>query len=137
MTTCRDCIAEGLDNNRPAPHAGPRCATHHRAVRKSRTTNSHDKYVCETYGLLPGEYATLYEIQGRCCAICRRATGATRRLAVDHDHAVEAEQGMRQSVRGLLCKPCNRMLGHGRDDPEFFQRAARYLTSPPAHEVIE
>jgi hypothetical protein len=28
------------------------------------------------------------------------------------------------------------MLGHGRDDPEFFIRAAWYLRDPPARQIV-
>jgi hypothetical protein len=51
-------------------------------------------------------------------------------LSVDHCH----ETGI---VRGLLCQPCNRdVLGHARDDTEFFERCIEYLNSPPAVNVI-
>lgn len=110
------------------------CFPCERVVKRERTAAQHDKYVCATYGLRPGEYQKILDHQGGKCAICRRATGATRRLAVDHDHAIG--DGKREAVRGGLCRPCNRMLGHGRDDPEFFMRAARYLESPPARKVL-
>ncbi len=126
---CKDCIAEGVTTVRPTPHPGPRCTTHHRAEKRSRTKGSHDKYVQKTYGLEPGQYAELYAAQGGKCAICQRATGATRRLAVDHCHATG-------EVRGLLCKFDNRLLGIARDDPAFFLRAAAYLVAPPAREVL-
>jgi hypothetical protein len=72
----------------------------------------------------------LYEAQGGRCYICQRATGARRRLAVDHNHATG-------EVRGLLCKPCNRdVLGHLRDNTEALQRAIDYLTNPPARRVL-
>lgn len=80
-----------------------------------------------TYGLGEGDYQRLYEFQGGRCAGCRRATGAARRLAVDHHHGTG-------EVRGLLCKPCNRMLGWYRDDPSTFLRLAQYLTDPPARQ---
>lgn len=76
------------------------------------------------YGLERGEYAQLYEFQGGLCALCRRATGASRRLSVDHDHATG-------DVRGLLCRPCNTLLGHARDKIAFFRRCAGYLAFPP------
>jgi hypothetical protein len=131
---CKDCWAEfvsgavsyapGKGPNRPAPNPGPRCATHWRAEKKRRREAAHEKAVQRTYGLSEGEYAQLYEFQGGKCALCRRSTGATRRLSVDHDHATGA-------VRGLACRPCNTLLGHARDAVEFFQRCARYLTDPP------
>jgi len=81
------------------------------------------------YGLTPEQYWALYEAQGGVCYICERATGKVRRLAVDHDH----QTGY---VRGLLCKPCNSILAHARDDVQFLQRAVWYLSYPPAHKVI-
>jgi hypothetical protein len=84
--------------------------------------------VNKLYGLPAGFYDLIYRLQGSKCAICHRAKGTVRRLAVDHDHS----SGY---VRGLLCKPCNRMLGHSRDQPEFFRRAAEYLENPPAQQL--
>ncbi|MDF3280889.1 endonuclease VII domain-containing protein [Gordonia sp. N1V] len=74
----------------------------------------------KVYGLLPGEYERLYLAQGGRCYACRRATGKTRRLSVDHDHRTG-------EVRGLLCRPCNTLLGRARDAVEFFQRFIDYL----------
>jgi hypothetical protein len=85
--------------------------------------------VCAVYGLGPGDYERIYAAQGGRCAICRRATGATKKLAVDHDHATG-------EVRGLLCSSCNRAIGHLRDDPEAFMRAQIYLVDPPARAVL-
>ncbi|MFT2016328.1 endonuclease VII domain-containing protein [Streptomyces sp. 796.1] len=82
------------------------------------------------YGLEPGAYERLYTLQGGVCFICQRATGKTRRLSVDHDHRSD-------EVRGLLCRPCNSMLGHGRDDYRFFMRAVTYLVAPPARALTE
>lgn len=114
---------------RPAPHPGPRCATHHRAEQKRRKADAHEKRVQAVYGLAEGQYADLADAQGGACAICLRATGKTRRLSVDHDHHTG-------DVRGLLCRPCNDMLGHARDSMEFFARAYHYLRCPPAYVVI-
>lgn len=133
---CKDCWTErsGLDfaervafdqlKPRPTPHPGPRCATHHRAVKRARKASAHEARVQKVYGLGPGEYDRLYAFQQGVCSICRRATGATRRLSVDHDHATG-------EVRGLICRPCNDMLGHARDDSAMFVRAAAYLKWPP------
>lgn len=85
--------------------------------------------VQKTYGLGEGDYARLLAYQAGRCWICRRATGATKRLAVDHDHKTE-------KVRGLLCGPCNQLLGHVRDDPEVLIRAAQYLLHPPAQRAL-
>jgi hypothetical protein len=113
---------------RDAKYPGPRCATHHRVESKRVKAAAHDRKVQVTYGLDPGEYEQLYAFQGGKCAICRRATGRTKRLAVDHDH----KTGL---PRGLLCGPCNQMLGHGRDEKEFFRRFIDYLSMPPHTEM--
>jgi hypothetical protein len=130
---CKDCAAEGIATARPAPHPGPRCTTHHRAFRKRRAAATHVRDTQRRYGLTEDEYRKLYEHQGRRCAICRRATGATKRLAVDHDHSCcPGPTSCGGCVRGLVCGPCNSVLAHVRDDTETLQRFVRYLREWPA-----
>lgn len=127
---CKDCVAEGITTIRHiVPDSGGRCTTHWRKEKKRRLEQSHRRRVKSQYGLADGQYEALYEAQGGRCYICARATGKTRRLSVDHDHRT----GL---VRGLLCRPCNSMLGHARDDLVFFQRAMSYLRHPPAYIAI-
>ena len=127
---CKDCEAEGIPLTRSAPHPGPRCATHHRERKKTLSTQRWEQHIQKTYGITSSEYWAIYEAQGGVCAICQRANGKVRRLAVDHDH----KTGM---IRGALCRTCNRqILGHSRDEIEFFERAAQYLRYPPAVSVI-
>lgn len=142
---CRDCrkqvaayrewVAGGRVGNSPpvpgrAPRAlvrnsGGRCASHWREEKAARKKREHEKRVVKIYGLPPGGYDQLYQFQGGLCAICRRATGASRRLSVDHDH----KTGL---ARGLVCRPCNDFLGYVKDNPEAGRRIARYLETPPA-----
>lgn len=130
---CKDCKAErerrGLPypaNPRPiASGTGGRCATHGRQAKRLSKAGAHERRVQKVYGLKPGEYGQIYVLQGQVCAICRRATGATRALSVDHDHR-------NGQVRGLLCRPCNDLLGHIRDDVETARRVVGYLLTPPA-----
>lgn len=129
---CKDCKAErerrGLPyraHPRPAAYPGPRCYSHHNAYRKLSKSGAHERRVQKVYGLKPGEYGAIYLAQNGTCAICQRATGATRNLSVDHDH----KNGQ---VRGLLCRPCNDLLGHIRDDVETARRVVGYLLAPPA-----
>lgn len=125
---CKDCVAEERAANRPAPHPGPRCASHHKAKRRIRQKAAHDKRAQSVYGLPPGGYERLYEQQGRRCAICWRATGRTRRLSVDHDHSCcPGPVSCGQCVRGLLCSPCNVYVGRLGDDPNAFLRGYAYL----------
>lgn len=99
----------------------PRTAT---AARKARRASSHGTRIKATYGITKAEYASLFESQGRVCAIC----GGKRsyNLAVDHCHATG-------EVRGLLCKQCNnRLLPTVKDSVPLLMRAIDYLTEPPA-----
>lgn len=123
---CKDCGSK----TRPATQPGPRCATCWRDETKRRKQVAHGRHVEATYEITPAEYDALYKAQGGRCWICRRATGASKRLSVDHDHKTG-------EVRGLLCGPCNHMIGLvARDNPEVFDRAADYLRHPPALEVL-
>ncbi|WP_425484844.1 endonuclease VII domain-containing protein [Amycolatopsis anabasis] len=133
---CKDCPP---GSKRPANYPGPRCATHHRAVRAARRERSRAQYVERTYNITDEQYWALYEAQGGACYICQRAKGTGRkRLSVDHDHSCcPGSTSCGKCVRGLLCKPCNRdVLGHLRDEIEAFERAAAYLRNPPAKAVF-
>ena len=122
MKRCKDC-APG--SKRPAPYPGPRCATHHRARRKTVSASAHARRLTTKFGVTNEEYDRLYERQGGRCAFCP-ATGKTKRLAVDHDHRT----GL---VRGLLCGRCNYdVLGKLGDHPDVYRRIVTYLTEPPA-----
>lgn len=73
------------------------------------------------YGVSPENYQSMLDKQGGTCAICGkkpRRTGG--RLAIDHDHKTGV-------IRGLLCNPCNSMLGRLDEDPSKFERAIQYL----------
>lgn len=126
---CKDCAP---DVKRAAPHPGPRCATHHRIATKAAKESAHDAYVARTYGVTRGFYDELKAAQDGACAICLVAIGKAKRLAVDHDHTKAGAE----SVRGLLCGPCNSMLAHCRDDPAMLRRAIGYLADPPAAPLL-
>lgn len=135
---CKDCKIEmkpdaTIHRWRDAPFPGPRCATHHRQETRRRRLAASGRHVQRTYGLSPEEYERLYEAQGRRCAICRRATGKAKRLAVDHDHSCcPGPTSCGGCVRGLLCGPCNDVMAHARDDRAYFLRALEYLRAWPS-----
>ena len=83
------------------------------------------------FGITIDEYEAQLEKQGGGCAICN-VKPRSKRLAVDHDHSqVKAygAPGIRGSIRGLLCRSCNRWLGTVRDDPTLIERAVTYVTT--------
>lgn len=126
---CVDCVREGIATKRKTPHPGPRCVSHHRAKRRQRRDYNHGEHIMEKYGLTPEQYISILEYQGGKCAICQRATGLRKRLSVDHCHTTG-------EIRMAACGPCNRMLGHLRDDPTAFERAAECLRNPPARAAL-
>lgn len=147
VKVCKECKLEPLFPGmprvpRPAPYPGPRCYTHHKARRRAVRLHAAQKRVERVYGLTPEQYDALYEAQGRKCAGCKRATGESKRLAVDHDHKLARQhdhpddQGCVLCTRGLLCGPCNDVAAHYRDDPVLLIGFANYLIQPPAIGII-
>lgn len=74
------------------------------------------------YGLSEEGYEALLEAQGGVCAICGGGPRGRRpdTFYVDHDHV----SGV---VRGLLCSPCNLMIGQASEDPSVLRSGADYL----------
>ena len=71
----------------------------------------------------PSIYEHVLMMQGGCCAICGRTDSGNKRFeyfVVDHDH----ETG---DTRGLLCHPCNVLLGHAKDSVHLLNKASEYL----------
>lgn len=78
------------------------------------------------YGVSPETVdAMLYE-QKHACKICRQVIVNRpldpRMLHVDHCHKTN-------KVRGLLCRSCNHMLGHAKDDAAVLAAGIAYLAS--------
>jgi hypothetical protein len=151
MTTaiviCKDCKAEGVTTVRkPAlkrdgsTQPADRCVTHQRALKKRRSSAAHGQRVEKNFGITAEQYWTLYAMQGGKCFMCQWATGATKRLAVDHDHELALghdhppEQGCMWCVRCLLCGPCNQTVG--RLGVEALCRGIQVLTDPPARKWL-
>lgn len=144
---CIDCLVEHQQTfpsartvpatkRRPAPYPGPRCATHHRETLRARRIARKVKHVETTYSLTAEQYDALYAFQGGRCALCRRATGASKRLTVDHDHACcIGPKSCGRCVRGLVCSTCNDVLAHFRDSPAAFELGKAYLEWWPAQRL--
>lgn len=101
--------------------------------RRCARVQAHASMLQKTYNITAEDYARIKESQGGKCALCRRATGASRNLAVDHDHSCcPGRTSCGKCVRGLLCGRCNSILGHARDEVDYFLRAVSYLQDWPA-----
>jgi hypothetical protein len=86
-----------------------------------RAQNAQLKY---KYGITLEQRDAMFAEQGHACAICGTAAPARsnkhQNWAVDHDHRTGA-------VRGILCHPCNLLLGNALDSPDTLAKAIRYL----------
>lgn len=129
--SCIDC--EPALVPKPAPFPGPRCHVHHRDKEERQKLDRAGKRLEKVYGITRSEYDAIYAAQGGRCYICRKATGRTKSLAVDHDHRY-ADADWR-SVRALLCGPCNRMVV-GRLGIAGLRRAIEVIELAPAQDVL-
>ena len=92
---------------------------------RGRSKANPDKYknysLRYSYGITLEEYNQMFIEQEGCCKICNTHQSALKRkLFVDHCHTTGA-------VRGLLCQPCNTLLGQAKDDVEILKNAISYL----------
>ncbi len=83
-----------------------------------------EKHYKRNYGITINDYEELLKQQDSKCAICGTIDPGKSRdyFCVDHDHSKKKD-----SVRGLLCDNCNRVLGVFDDNPERLVAAAGYL----------
>lgn len=85
------------------------------------------------YGLTVDQFDALMQKQDGKCAGCDRdfalLTGIKNDVAhVDHCHVTG-------EIRGLLCRPCNTILGLAEDDSYRLQRLAAYVENDPRGSV--
>jgi hypothetical protein len=106
-----------LDTERPA-----RCYTHQRRFLTRQRQQARGRSVERTYDISAADNGALLVFQNGRCWICRKATGASKLLATDHDHADDW-------VRGRLCSTCNQFIGRQLgDDPNAAARLVGYLS---------
>ena len=81
-----------------------------------------DRHYYRKYGIRIEDYERLLEQQDGKCALCESPypNGNSRYFSVDHCHSSGR-------VRGLLCFPCNSVLGRLGDSHESVERILQYL----------
>lgn len=141
---CIDCRAEvatdpALTQRHPrkcVDRPGPkRCVTHARKFDLRQRKQARARSIERMYDISAEDAHELFLLQQGCCWLCGKATGATKSLAIDHDHQTG-------EVRGRLCGPCNQFIGRLGDEPEAAKRLVGYLTGDTpyrrlkAHQLI-
>jgi hypothetical protein len=95
---CKDCKKDYQDSNK-------------RKIKSSRLT--------KVYGIDIDTYDSMMTSQGGRCDVCTELLlGNT--INVDHCHTTG-------KVRGLLCSPCNFLLGNAKDNTFILNAAIKYL----------
>ena len=101
--TCADCGETGKVADLFYGTNHPRCKTC--TLKRQRATK---------YGL------SVLELELMDTGVCEICSTTEGKMCVDHDHKTG-------SVRGLLCEPCNFMLGHAKDNTNTLANAIAYL----------
>jgi superfamily II helicase len=73
------------------------------------------------YNLTYEQFQKLLESQNNCCEICKRQFGKNLKSNIDHNHNTN-------KTRGLLCFPCNSLIGNCKEDVSLLNNAINYLT---------
>jgi hypothetical protein len=74
----------------------------------------------KTHGITLDQFNDLFKSQGSACAICKGVSPKGKNWHVDHCHS-------NGNIRGILCHPCNLMIGQAADNPETLLAGAKYL----------
>lgn len=105
-------------------YTSTRCKPCHQSYKKSNPNTAKNRKAEKLklrYGLTYDQWEQLREVENYACMIC----GITeddmgKKLDVDHCH-------VSGKFRGVVCNPCNNVLGHARDNVEILQAAISYL----------
>ena len=97
------------------------CHQQHKKQNPNTPRNNKAEKLQLRYGLTYERWENLREAENYACMICGITEDEMgKRLDVDHCHASG-------KFRGVLCNPCNNILGHARDNPAILEAAAKYL----------
>ena len=89
---------------------------------------SRDLHYRRNYGITLADFNRMVLAQGSKCACCGTSEprGKHNQWCVDHDHVTG-------TVRELLCKDCNIVLGLVEDSPQHLHRLSEYVLKHSKH----
>jgi hypothetical protein len=80
------------------------------------------------HGISKEEMFQMLEQQGNICKICQTPEPGIKGWVIDHDHkCCGPEKSCSNCKRGILCSPCNVILGFAKDNIQVLARAVEYL----------
>lgn len=98
----------------------------HAAWMKVHRSSEQQKQNVRRHGLTMSQFEAMHRGQDGKCACCRREFLKTPHI--DHDHGCcPGRYGCEKCVRGLLCAPCNHLLGRFKDSIDLFYAFTSYL----------
>lgn len=91
--------------------------------KRSFEVNKKRPWLKKAYGITFEQFLNLLDKQAYICLICEvKLDPYERKTCIDHDHKTG-------KIRGILCNPCNLIIGHARDDCFILKKAILYLKS--------
>lgn len=109
-------------------------AAHRAELRAYDAAHRNEKKAYDTayrYGITLNQRIAILKGQGGVCAICGVTEPGKTGWHTDHRHGTK-------TVRGILCQPCNHLLGNAKDNPATLRAATAYLerTKPSFSEEV-
>ena len=93
-------------------------------IYKSDPVNKRNWWLMKEYGITQDFYDSILEEQDNSCGICgKHISEFDTKLCVDHEHGKFGPE----SIRGILCKPCNSGIAYLGDTLEDVQKAVAYM----------
>lgn len=114
---CKDCL-RGRD--RRTDKSKPRIFR--MSPRPEGRLTNRERHLKYDLGVDLADYYLMLKSQNKKCAVCRSSDPKTKHghFCIDHCHKSKR-------IRGLLCGPCNFMLGNASDSPARLRAGADYI----------
>jgi len=102
-------------------HECKSCKSEYDRLRNIKNPNNRkDLNLQNRYGITLKQKEQMIERQNGKCAICKENLDKGKHTCVDHNHVTG-------EIREILCKSCNILIGHSKENIEVLKNAVQYL----------